>query len=106
MIASLFVVLMSPNAQAQGTCQQEFAGCMDRCGVRDKCIEACQARNTACANAVWSKPKPSYENMLRPSDESLAANEAEEKAASMPAPAPAAAKSKKAVRPEKRPVRQ
>ncbi len=97
MIAFLFAV-QGPGAQAQGTCQPEFAACMERCGVNDRCIQTCQARNTACADAAWNKPKPSYENLKRPPEEPEAAEAAEDAA-------PKPAKSKQAVRPEKRPVR-
>ncbi len=95
-LAFLFAI-PSLGAQAQGMCQQEFAACMERCGVQDRCILTCQARNTACADAVWNKPKPSYENMKRPPDENETGAAAENAT-------PAPARGQQAVRPERRPV--
>ena len=101
-----------PNsgALAQGKCPPEFAACMDKCAVaggKDPCIGSCQTRMNACAAAVWTTAKPSYEDLKRPPHPNDGSDATEAAApAQAQAKAPAKAKAEKAERPSARPVKQ
>lgn len=60
MIIALLAIKTS-SAFSQDTCAPAFESCMSACGAlsakgQERCIESCQAKNSACYGKSWGIP--------------------------------------------------